>query len=51
MICATFFFFIFSASDNHLKSPEDITLTDQIPVERDAYVAITFDDVSPFCFL
>ncbi|KAG4186180.1 hypothetical protein ERO13_A08G026800v2 [Gossypium hirsutum] len=32
------------ASDNHLKSPEDITLTDQIPVERDAYVAITFDD-------
>ncbi|PPD74266.1 hypothetical protein GOBAR_DD28813 [Gossypium barbadense] len=33
-----------NASDNHLKSPEDITLTDQILVERDAYVAITFDD-------
>ncbi|XP_022734391.1 sister chromatid cohesion 1 protein 3-like [Durio zibethinus] len=32
------------ASDNHLTSPEDITLTDQIPVGRDAYVAVTFDE-------
>ncbi|XVF79586.1 hypothetical protein PTKIN_Ptkin15bG0001100 [Pterospermum kingtungense] len=32
------------ASDNHLRSLEDITLTDQNPVGRDAYVAITFDE-------
>ncbi|KAH9710271.1 Sister chromatid cohesion 1 protein 3 [Citrus sinensis] len=30
--------------DNHLRSQEDITLTDQIPVGRDVYVAITFDE-------
>ncbi|CAF2048602.1 unnamed protein product [Brassica napus] len=30
--------------DNHLRSQEDITLTDQIPTGVDPYVAITFDD-------
>ncbi|CAN6920625.1 unnamed protein product, partial [Brassica oleracea] len=29
--------------DNHLRSQEDITLTDQIPTGVDPYVAITFD--------
>ncbi|XVE76677.1 hypothetical protein DITRI_Ditri13aG0000800 [Diplodiscus trichospermus] len=32
------------ASENHLRSPEDITLTDQVPPWREAYVAITFDE-------
>ncbi|KAH0865362.1 hypothetical protein HID58_082573 [Brassica napus] len=32
--------------DNHLRSQEDITLTDQIPTGVDPYVAITFDEVS-----
>ncbi|KAL0652988.1 hypothetical protein Bca4012_095679 [Brassica carinata] len=30
--------------DNHLRSQEDITLTDQIPTGVDPYVAITFDE-------
>ncbi|KFK32213.1 hypothetical protein AALP_AA6G212200 [Arabis alpina] len=30
--------------DNHLRSQEDITLTDQIPTGIDPYVAITFDE-------
>ncbi|XP_018460704.2 sister chromatid cohesion 1 protein 3-like [Raphanus sativus] len=30
--------------DNHLRSQEDITLTDQIPTGIDPYVAVTFDD-------
>ncbi|KAF5450927.1 hypothetical protein F2P56_031238 [Juglans regia] len=30
--------------DNHLKSQEEITLTDQIPIGRDPYVAISFDE-------
>ncbi|KAJ8899220.1 hypothetical protein K2173_012396 [Erythroxylum novogranatense] len=30
--------------DNHLRSREEITLIDQIPIGRDAYVAISFDD-------
>ncbi|KAL0866945.1 hypothetical protein Bca101_046063 [Brassica carinata] len=30
--------------DNHLRSQEDITLTDQIPTGVDPYVAVTFDD-------
>ncbi|KAM7476690.1 hypothetical protein LguiB_023933 [Lonicera macranthoides] len=29
--------------DNHLRSQEEITLTDQIPFGRDPYVLITFD--------
>ncbi|XVF22992.1 hypothetical protein REPUB_Repub12eG0218600 [Reevesia pubescens] len=32
------------ASDLHLRSPEDITLADQIPIGRDPYVAVTFDE-------
>lgn len=32
------------AKDNHLSSLEEITLTDQIPCERDPYVAISFDE-------
>ncbi|KAK9271576.1 hypothetical protein L1049_001937 [Liquidambar formosana] len=32
------------APDNHLRSQEDITLTDQVPVERDLYIAISFDE-------
>lgn len=35
-----------SEFDNHLRSQEDITLTDQIPTGVDPYVAITFDEVS-----
>ncbi|XP_040988628.1 sister chromatid cohesion 1 protein 3-like isoform X1 [Juglans microcarpa x Juglans regia] len=30
--------------DNHLKSREEITLADQIPIGRDPYVAISFDE-------
>ncbi|KAG2680097.1 hypothetical protein I3760_11G082500 [Carya illinoinensis] len=30
--------------DNNLKSREEITLTDQIPIGRDPYVAISFDE-------
>ncbi|KAF8085839.1 hypothetical protein N665_0645s0017 [Sinapis alba] len=30
--------------DNHLRSQEDITLTDQIPTGIDPYVAVTFDE-------
>ncbi|XP_059431521.1 sister chromatid cohesion 1 protein 3 isoform X2 [Corylus avellana] len=30
--------------DNHLRSQEEITLTDQIPFGRDHYVAISFDE-------
>ncbi|KAF8110740.1 hypothetical protein N665_0079s0055 [Sinapis alba] len=30
--------------DNHLRSQEEITLTDQIPTGVDPYVAITFDE-------
>ncbi|KAE9459839.1 hypothetical protein C3L33_08257, partial [Rhododendron williamsianum] len=29
--------------DNHLRSQEDITLTDQIPTGRDPYISITLD--------
>ncbi|GMP41882.1 hypothetical protein CsSME_00011827 [Camellia sinensis var. sinensis] len=33
------------AQDNHLRSEEEITLTcDQIPIGRDPYIAITFDE-------
>ncbi|EOX96748.1 Cohesin subunit rad21, putative isoform 1 [Theobroma cacao] len=32
------------SSDNHLSNQEDITLTDQIPIGGDPYVAITFDE-------
>ncbi|ONI20290.1 hypothetical protein PRUPE_2G007300 [Prunus persica] len=32
------------AHDNHLRSEEDITLTDQIPIGTNPYVAITFDE-------
>ncbi|KAL7234198.1 hypothetical protein ACSBR1_017736 [Camellia fascicularis] len=33
------------AQDNHLQSEEEITLTcDQVPIGRDPYIAITFDD-------
>jgi cohesin complex subunit SCC1 len=31
--------------DNHTRSEEDITLTDQIPTGIDPYVAVTFDEV------
>nr|VDD09447.1 unnamed protein product [Brassica oleracea] len=31
--------------DNHLRSQQDITLTDQIPTGIDPYVAVTFDEV------
>ncbi|XP_021912279.1 sister chromatid cohesion 1 protein 3 isoform X1 [Carica papaya] len=31
-------------SNDHLKSQEDITLTDQIPMEGDPYIVITFDE-------
>ncbi|CAH8390710.1 unnamed protein product [Eruca vesicaria subsp. sativa] len=34
--------------DNHLRSQEDITLTDQVPTGVDPYVAVTFDDDIPF---
>jgi cohesin complex subunit SCC1 len=30
--------------DNHTRSEEDITLTDQIPTGIDPYVAVTFDE-------
>ncbi|XP_022158405.1 sister chromatid cohesion 1 protein 3-like isoform X2 [Momordica charantia] len=30
--------------DNHLRSQEEITLAEQVPVGRDAYVAISFDE-------
>lgn len=30
--------------DNHLRSQEEITLTDQIPIGRDPYIAISFDE-------
>ncbi|GAB2300135.1 hypothetical protein Dimus_034174 [Dionaea muscipula] len=36
------------AQDNHMRSLEDITLIDQVPTEREPYVAITFDnDIMP----
>ncbi|KAK7323269.1 hypothetical protein VNO77_26734 [Canavalia gladiata] len=34
--------------DVHLKSQEEITLTDRIPVLMDHYVAISFDEVQPY---
>ncbi|KAJ8761988.1 hypothetical protein K2173_006590 [Erythroxylum novogranatense] len=30
--------------DNHLRSREEITLIDQLPIGRDPYVALSFDD-------
>nr|KYP32863.1 Sister chromatid cohesion 1 protein 3 [Cajanus cajan] len=36
------------AEDLHLRNPEDITLTDQVPVTTDYYVTVSFDEVQPY---
>lgn len=37
-------FYVEGALDMHLRAQEEITLTDQIPIGRDPYIAITFDE-------
>ncbi|PSS24484.1 Sister chromatid cohesion 1 protein [Actinidia chinensis var. chinensis] len=37
-------FYYNGVQDNHLRSQEDITLIDQIPIGRDPYITITFNE-------
>ncbi|RDX59867.1 Sister chromatid cohesion 1 protein 3, partial [Mucuna pruriens] len=37
-----------AAEDLHLRNPEEITLTDRIPVTMDYYVTVSFDEVQTY---